>query len=177
MDLHLTDKVALVTGGSRGLGKAICLALAAEGAKVVVNYYRSADGTVDLADEAAAVLENCPLLAELGMQIEPFGGNTVLLVGFPAMLANFGPAEVLRELLDKLLAGGKRPDRRDLLDELLHTIACKAAIKAGDRLTPEEIDALLQQRHRINDPHHCPHGRPTEVIFTREELDKQFKRV
>jgi len=133
---------------------------------------------VDLAaDEAAAALQQRELLAELGMKIEPFGGNTVLIAGFPAMLANFNPVEVLRELIEKLLLGGKRPDRRDLLDQMLHTIACKAAIKAGDRLAPEEIDSLLKQRGLVADPHHCPHGRPAELIFTREELDKRFKRV
>ncbi len=133
---------------------------------------------VDLAaDEAAAALENRDLLAELGMKIEPFGGNTVLIAGFPAMLANLSPAEVLRELLDKLISGKREPDRGDLLDELLHTIACRAAVKAGDRLAPEEIDALLQQRRLVASSHHCPHGRPSELIFTREELDKRFKRV
>jgi len=133
---------------------------------------------VDLsAAEAAAALENRDLLAELGMKIEPFGGDTVLVVGYPAMLANINPVELLRELLDRLVSGGKQPERRDLLDELLHTIACKAAIKAGDRLKPEEIAALLEQRHLVDDAHHCPHGRPTALVFTREELDRQFKRI
>lgn len=80
-------------------------------------------------------------------------------------------------MLEPLFSGGKTPDRRDLLDELLHTIACKAAIKAGDRLSPEEIDALLQRRYLIEDSHHCPHGRPTALVFSREELDKQFRRI
>ena len=127
---------------------------------------------VDLSPaEAAAALENRDLLAQLGMKIEPFGGDTVLVTGFPAMLANMNPVEVLRGLVERLLAGGKQPDRRDLLDELLHTIACKAAIKAGDRLAPEEIAALLEQRHLVDDAHHCPHGRPTALVFTREELE------
>jgi DNA mismatch repair protein MutL len=133
---------------------------------------------VDLsAAEAAAALENRDLLAELGMKIEPFGGDTVLVVGYPAMLANINPVELLRELLDRLASGGRQPDRRDLLDDLLHTIACKAAIKAGDRLKPEEITALLEQRHLVDDAHHCPHGRPAALVFTREELDRQFKRI
>jgi DNA mismatch repair protein MutL len=133
---------------------------------------------VDLsAAEAAAALQNQDLLAELGMKIEPFGGETILVVGYPAMLANINPVELLRDLLDRLLSDGKQPDRRDLLDDLLHTIACKAAIKAGDRLTPDEITALLDQRHLVDDAHHCPHGRPTALIFTREELDRQFKRM
>ena len=133
---------------------------------------------VDLAPvEAAAALEHQDLLAELGMKIEPFGGDTVLIAGYPAMLANMNPVDVLHTLLEQLLSGGKEPDRRDLLDGLLHAIACKAAIKAGDRLAPEEINALLEQSHLVDEAHHCPHGRPAAVIFTREELDKQFKRI
>ena len=127
--------------------------------------------------ETAAVLENRDLLGQLGLRIEPFGGDTVLIAGFPAMLANMNPVEILRALVERLLAGGRQPDRRDLLDDLLHTVACKAAIKAGDRLSPPEIAALLEQRHLVDDAHHCPHGRPTELVFTREELDKQFKRT
>jgi DNA mismatch repair protein MutL len=64
-----------------------------------------------------------------------------------------------------------------VLDELLHMIACKAAVKYGDRLTPQEIEALLEQRSLAQDHHHCPHGRPTALVFTREQLDRQFKRI
>jgi DNA mismatch repair protein MutL len=132
---------------------------------------------VDLtAAEAATAWEHRELLKQLGMRIEPFGGDTVLLSGYPAMLANISPRELLHELLERLLSGGRAPHRGDLLEELLHAIACKAAIKAGDRLTPEEIAALLEQRHLVDDPHHCPHGRPAALVFTREELDRQFKR-
>lgn len=127
--------------------------------------------------EAAAALDAQQLLGELGMKIEPFGGDTVLLSSYPAMLANMNPEEMLRQVIDRLLAGGERPDRQDLLDELLHMISCKAAIKAGDRLSAEEIDTLLEMRHLVQDAHHCPHGRPTALIFTREDLDRQFKRV
>ncbi len=126
--------------------------------------------------ESTAALEHRELLAQLGMKIEPFGGDTVLIAGYPAMLANLNPSAVLHALLDELLSADKTPQRQDLLDELLHTIACHAAVKAGDHLAAEEINSLLEQRHLIDDAHHCPHGRPTAVIFTREELDKQFKR-
>lgn len=133
---------------------------------------------IDLsAAEAAAVLEQTELLARLGVEVQPFGGETVLVSSYPAMLANWRPAEVLRDLVEKLLSGGKQPEMRDLLDELLHMIACKAAVKFGDRLTPEEIEALLAQRHLAQDSHHCPHGRPTALVFTREDLDRQFKRI
>jgi DNA mismatch repair protein MutL len=127
--------------------------------------------------ETAAVLETKEVLSQLGIDVEPFGGDTVLVSSYPAMLANFDPQEVLRQIAEPLLSGGKPPERRDLLDEMLHMISCKAAIKAGDKLTPEEISALLQQRQLYQDTHHCPHGRPTALVFTREELDKRFKRI
>jgi DNA mismatch repair protein MutL len=127
--------------------------------------------------EAAAVLEHADVLAQLGVEVQPFGGETVLVSSYPAMLANLSPAEVLRDLVEKLLVGGRQPEARDMLDELLHMIACKAAVKFGDRLSAEEVDALLAQRHLVQDQHHCPHGRPTALVFTREDLDRQFKRI
>jgi DNA mismatch repair protein MutL len=127
--------------------------------------------------EATAVLEARELLEKLGLGIEPFGGSTVLVSSYPAMLANFRPADVLRDLAAQLLSEGKRPESRDILDSLLHMISCKAAIKAGDRLSQDEIMALLEQRHLAQDTHHCPHGRPTALYFSREDLDKQFKRT
>jgi DNA mismatch repair protein MutL len=133
---------------------------------------------VDLtATESAAALDHSELLAQLGVEVQPFGGETVLVSSYPAMLANLSPAEVLRELVEKLLVGGREPDARDLLDELLHMIACKAAVKFGDRLSDGEIDSLLAQRHLAQDQHHCPHGRPTSLVFTRDDLDRQFKRI
>jgi DNA mismatch repair protein MutL len=133
---------------------------------------------VDLSPaEAAAAIANAELLGQLGVEVNAFGGDTVLVTSYPAMLANFRPAEVLQDLVAKLSAGGKTPERRDLLDQLLHMIACKAAIKAGDRLSPEEVSALVEMRHLAQDSHHCPHGRPTILTFSREELDKQFMRT
>ncbi len=127
--------------------------------------------------EAAVALEAKETLAKLGIDIEPFGGDTILVSSYPAMLANIDPAELLRQVVDELLAGGKMPEQHDLLNDLLNMVACKAAIKAGDYLAPEEITALLEQRHHYQDTHHCPHGRPTALVFTREELDKRFKRT
>jgi DNA mismatch repair protein MutL len=127
--------------------------------------------------EAAVALAAQVTLAQLGIEVEAFGGDTVLVSSYPAMLANLSPAELLRQVVELLVSSPKSPERRDLLDELLHMIACKAAIKAGDYLAPEEITALLEQRHCYQDAHHCPHGRPTALVFTREELDRRFKRT
>jgi len=129
------------------------------------------------ASEVAAALENRDILAQLGMEVESFGGETLLVSAYPAMLANLPPSEVLRSLVEQLLTEGKRPESRDVLDELLHMIACKAAVKFGDRLSPQEIEALLERRDLAQDHHHCPHGRPTALVFTREQLDRQFKRI
>ena len=127
--------------------------------------------------EAATVLQSQELLSDLGIDVEDFGGDTVLVSSYPAMLANFNPAEMIRQLAEELSTGGKRPDPRDLLDEILHMISCKAAIKAGDRLQPEEIESLIELRHLVQDSHHCPHGRPTTLVFTQKELDKRFQRT
>lgn len=127
--------------------------------------------------EVATALDAQDLLREVGIHLEPFGGDTLLVTAYPAMLANMSPADVLREMLENLVTIGRQPDRRQLLDELLHSIACKAAVKAGDRLKPDEIDALLEQRHHFQDSHHCPHGRPTALFFSRQELDRMFKRT
>jgi DNA mismatch repair protein MutL len=127
--------------------------------------------------EAAAVLEQSELLTQIGVTVEPFGGDTVLVSSYPAMLANHNPAEMLKSVIDKLMSEAKNLDRRDVLDELLHMISCKAAVKAGDKLSPEEITALLEHGDLCQDSHHCPHGRPTALTFSREELDKKFKRI
>jgi len=129
------------------------------------------------AAEAAILLESREPLERLGIGLEPFGGGTVLVTSYPAMLADMGPAEVVRQVLERLLAGGKTLQRHDLVEDLLAMISCKAAVKFGDRLTPDEVQALLTQRHLFHDTHHCPHGRPTAIVFTRDELDRRFKRI
>lgn len=127
--------------------------------------------------EAAAALEAAEVLSQLGMRVEPFGGSTVLVLSRPVMLGRVPPGELLHIVLEPLMAKDRGPGRADLIDKILHSMACRAAIKAGDRLTEEEITALLEQSRGVLDSHHCPHGRPTALIFSREELDKHFKRV
>ena len=129
------------------------------------------------AAEAALVLDSKDVLQQIGIEVEPFGGDSVLVSGYPAMLANHDPAEMLRGLLEILMSEGKSPERRDVIDSLLHMISCKAAIKAGDKLTPDEIEDLLKHGELCQDAHHCPHGRPTALVFSRHELDKRFKRI
>ena len=129
------------------------------------------------AAEAAAVIESQDELAALGIEVEPFGGDTVLVVAYPVMLGKLSPADILRQVVEQLMAENRAPERRDLIDELLHSMACRAAIKAGDSLSLDEVINLLLQRHLCQDAHHCPHGRPTALVFTKEELDRRFKRI
>lgn len=129
------------------------------------------------AAEAGAALEARETLKQIGIEIEPFGGDTILITAYPAMLTKITPAEMVRQVLEPLMEAGKQPEARVLLDSMMNMMSCKAAIKAGDKLSSEEITALLEQRHLFADTHHCPHGRPTALFFSREQLDKMFKRT
>ena len=129
------------------------------------------------ADDASTLGDHLDLLAELGLEVEPFGGTTMLVAGYPSLLAKADPGELLQTVADGLTGFDRKATRRDLADHLLATMACKAAIKAGQRLSPEEIDALMALRHLVDDAHHCPHGRPTALTLSRDELDRQFGRL
>ena len=134
--------------------------------------------TIELtSSETVVLLDHQDLLSEFGYGVEEFGGNTILLNRYPVMLQKADHAKVLRDLVIELDTPGRKPSRRDLVDSLLHMMSCKAAVKAGHRLTPEEIESLLAKRHLVDDAHHCPHGRPTAMVLTQEQLDKQFGRL
>ncbi len=134
--------------------------------------------TVELTPkETALLLEYDEVLNQLGFGVREFGRQTILIDRYPVMLAKANLPQLIRDLAEQLDQPEKQPDRRDLLDSLLHMMSCKAAIKAGHRLSPEEIDTLLAQRHLIDDAHHCPHGRPTALVLTENELERQFGRL
>ena len=110
------------------------------------------------------------------MKIEAFGGDTLLMTGYPAMLANINPVEVFHEIVGRLVSGGKPP-----IAATCWTSCCtRSPARPRSRPaigSPPRRCALVEQRHLIDDAHHCPHGRPTALVFSREELDKQFRRV
>ncbi len=126
-------------------------------------------------EEAGILLDNHKLLARCGYEIEDFGGGDVLVRQIPADL-DPGQAELtLQELAGNLLSG-QRKDPEGLLDEVLHTIACKAAIKAGYHTEPAERAALVRQVMERDDIKYCPHGRPVITTLTKQQLERQFKR-
>ncbi|MCA9059950.1 MAG: DNA mismatch repair protein MutL, partial [Planctomycetaceae bacterium] len=129
------------------------------------------------APEAAVLMEHQELLREIGFEVEEFGGTTILLTAYPVLVPRGDLAAILRDIAGQLEQNDGRTSRRDLLDHMLHTMACRAAIKSGQRLTSEEMRELLRQRHLVQDSHHCPHGRPTSLTLTRATLDQQFGRL
>jgi len=128
------------------------------------------------AAEMELVHERADVLRRLGLELEPFGPRTLLVRSYPAALANLPAAQLVIDLLEKLSGYGGDVEEEHVIDDLLHMIACKAAIKAGQKLTQDEIAELLRRRELARDHHHCPHGRPTALILTREELDQRFGR-
>lgn len=129
------------------------------------------------AEQAARTLEHREALAELGLGVEDFGGGTILLTSYPALLGRRSPREILCAVVDHLLSYERPPSRELLFNDLMSLMACHAAVRAGDRLTPEQMAALVEQRHLADDTHHCPHGRPTALLFSRHDLERQFRRV
>ncbi|MGL4422403.1 MAG: DNA mismatch repair endonuclease MutL, partial [Gemmataceae bacterium] len=93
--------------------------------------------------QAAIVLDAAPALAELGLEIADFGGGTIMLQSYPTLLSRRAPYQILQGVIDELLNKERPPSKAGLVDHLLATMACKAAVKAGDPLAPEEIQALL----------------------------------
>ena len=127
------------------------------------------------ADSAGELLANTDMLLELGFEIDEFGDNTVLLRQIPMDLSPDGAAQALESLAADLQSG-RRENRDTVRDTLLHTVACKAAIKAGWNSDEKELLALVKQVMSREDLKHCPHGRPICITLSKKQLEKQFKR-
>ena len=128
------------------------------------------------AAEKLAVLQNTELLADAGVEVEDFGGATVVVRAVPADVAVDDVEDMLTELAAHLAEGG-RDALREKTEWVLHSIACRAAIKAGDRTCSAEMLALAQKIMDGTVPPFCPHGRPCVLKLTRKELEKQFGRL
>jgi len=118
-----------------------------------------------------------PVLAKLGIEVEPFGPDAVAVQAFPSFLDRLEPVAFVQELLEKGEQELLDVNEEELLHEVLDMMSCKAAVKAGDPLTPQEIDALLARRELVDRSSNCPHGRPTTLRLSLKDLEKQFKRT
>ena len=128
------------------------------------------------AAEKQAILQNLDLLTDAGIEAEDFGGSTVVVRAVPADVPVDDVEDMIVELAAKLTDGG-RDALREKTEWVLHSIACRAAIKAGDRTNPNEMLALAQHIMDGTIPPFCPHGRPCVLKITRKELEKQFGRL
>ena len=127
-------------------------------------------------EEAAAVLENAALLMQYGFEVDDFGGGDLLIRQIPSDVDAEDAKALLQELAGKLLSG-RTLDPESLRDNLLHSIACKSAIKAGWQTSDAELRRLVQEVLSRDDIKYCPHGRPVCVTLTKRQLEKQFGRV
>ena len=125
---------------------------------------------------AGELLANADMLDELGFAVEEFGENTVLLRQIPMDLSPDDAAEAVESLSADLLSG-RRESKDTVRDELLHTVACKAAIKGGWHTDPKEWEAVVHEVLTRNDLKYCPHGRPICLELTASQLERQFKRA
>ena len=124
----------------------------------------------------ALVKELTPDLERLGFDIKPFGRNTVVIEGIPADVRLGGEEKILQDLLDEF-RNNEHETRMDARENLAKSFACKAAIKAGDRLNVPEMISLIDQLFATEMPYVCPHGRPVIIKIAIEELDKRFGRT
>jgi len=134
--------------------------------------------TVELGFREAQILEGLlPRLAALGLEIEPFGGNTFAVKAVPAMLASGDIRTLITELVEKMAETGLAPDVEAALDDCLVVIACHGAIRAHQALSAAQIQPLLTQLDACDNPSHCPHGRPTWIQWSVRFIEKSFKRL
>ena len=126
---------------------------------------------------AEALKANAELTDKLGIELVPFGPRTMAVQAFPTLLSSVQPLDFIQDLIDLLDRKDAGLDAERLLDEVLNMAACKAAIKAGQKLTDSEIEQLLADRQQTESASRCPHGRPTTIKFSISELEKQFKRT
>ncbi len=129
-------------------------------------------------DQVALVVERSDLLGRLGIEATQFGPNAIAINAFPSLvMGRVRIGEFMSEMLAALAAAPSNTNAEKLLDEVLNMMACKAAVKAGDPLSAEEIVALLANWQQVEGSSNCPHGRPTVLRLSLADLQKQFHRT
>lgn len=127
--------------------------------------------------EAQVLNENMDRFTRIGFEIEPFGGEEYAVRAIPDNLFGIAKKELLLEMLNDLADGISTSMTPELIDEKVASMSCKAAVKGNNRLSAQEADALIGELLLLENPYHCPHGRPTIIAMTQRELEKKFKRI
>ena len=126
--------------------------------------------------EESLLKANRKYFQDFGFEIEPFGGKEYCINAVPANLYGLEEEELFLEMLDNL-ASEKDKDPLGIFASRLATMACKAAVKGNHQMSNQEADALIDELLTLDNPYHCPHGRPTIISMTKTELEKKFKRI
>lgn len=132
--------------------------------------------TLSMAQQQA-VEENKEVFARLGYQLEEFGGREYAVSGVPAHLPEVGNRELLLDVIDSLVEEQGRKRSPEILLDKLASMSCKAAVKGNSKLPMQQMEVLLKELMTLDNPYHCPHGRPTMIRMTKQELEKKFKRI
>ena len=113
----------------------------------------------------------------IGFEIEEFGQDSYAVRAVPDNLFSIAKKELLMEMIDSLSDEINRNAPSNLIDEKIASMSCKAAVKGNMRLSAAEVDTLITELLSLDNPYHCPHGRPTIIAMSRRELEKKFKRI
>lgn len=127
--------------------------------------------------EEEILKEHMDTFANIGFEIEAFGGDSYAVRAIPDNLFGIAKKELLIEMIDSLAEGISSSIAPDMIAEKVASMSCKAAVKGNSRLSYKEVEVLINDLLKLDNPYHCPHGRPTIIAMTKQELEKKFKRI
>ncbi len=134
--------------------------------------------TIDLTPKEKVLMEEyIPYLEDFGFGISEFGDNTYVVTFIPEVFGRLEDTDIIHDVVSDLLASGKVKKDTGISEKVCKTLACRAAIKGGAACSPRQMEELIEQLKRAENPYSCPHGRPTVITFTKGELDRMFARV
>ena len=121
--------------------------------------------------------EHIDVFTRIGFEIEPFGQESYAVRAVPDNLFSIAKKELLLEMLDQMSDGLTTTMTPELIDEKIASMSCKAAVKGNNRLSAQEVNVLIGELLQLENPYHCPHGRPTIISMSKKEMEKKFKRI
>lgn len=134
--------------------------------------------TIDLTPKEKVLMEEyIPYLEDYGFGISEFGDNTYVVTFVPEVFGRLEGSEIIHDVVSDLLASGRVKKDTGISERVCKTLACRAAIKAGAACSPGQMEELIEQLKKAENPYSCPHGRPTVITFTKGELDRMFARI
>ena len=127
-------------------------------------------------NEFLIIKKNIDIIKNLNINIEEFGASSYRITSHPTWFPQNNPDIVIRNIIDQVIDNEKNFDLAKFNKNLAATIACKASVKGNTRITIHDMESIIDQLRKCNNPFNCPHGRPTIIEFTKYELEKMFKR-